>query len=243
MYPDYQYMLWNFNDIESLIRNHHPWILSTWQTYPYDMQRVDLVKYLVLYHYGGIYLDLDVSCVKNYDSYVQNISSIVHTVVRPSYPAWYGLDTFWSKPRSPLLWQVLVNAPYANKWYGVTYTTVMFGAGTAYFGLTLNTYPCKNHIEVVENYFFTEKFFYHHHASSWHHWDGYIILFVYHNYRVIIPATIILLLLGTMGCIYHRRRLRAALFNSPTGSPTKCITTRYNDGPSKYFAKTNGYHK
>ena len=229
-------MIWNFPDSELFIAKHHPWLLSTWRTYPYDVQRADLLRYLILYHYGGIYLDVDMSCIESFDPYVQNnISSIVHTVVRPSYPAWYGIDVFWSKPGSPLMWEVLVNAPYANHWYGVTYTTVMFGAGTAYFGLLLNAYPCQDHITVVPNYFFTEKYFFHHHASAWHHWDGYVILFFYKNYKVIIPVCIGMLVAFIVGCIYYRRRLRA-VFSSPVGSP------KASHGEKKFFKK-NVYHK
>ena len=206
LYPNYRYMLWSFADTEKLIREEHPWLLSTWNSYPYDMQRVDLVKYLALYHYGGVYLDSDVSCVENFDSYIQNLSSNVHTVVRPSYPAWYGLDTFWSKPRSPLMWSVLVNAPYANRWYGVTYTTVMFGAGTVYFGLSLNSYPCQSHIHVVPNEFFTEKYFFHHHASSWHHWDGHIIIFFYTHYVGILTFISIASVASLIGWCYVKKR-------------------------------------
>ena len=237
MYPNYQYMLWNFYDIEILIREHHPWLLSTWKTYPYHMQRVDVMKYLILYHYGGLYLDLDVSCVENFDVYIQkNISSVLHTVVRPSYPPWYGLDIMWSKPRSPLLWGVLVNAPYANHWYGVTYITVMSAADTAYFGLTLNSYPCKDHIEVVPNYFFTEKYFIHHHASSWHHWDGYVILFLYKNYKVTIPLCIIAVSAAIIACIFYTRLLQTVFFGSRIDSPK---VHRYKNG----LSKNNGYRK
>ena len=215
-YKDYQYMIWNFEDSELFIAKHHPWLLSTWRTYPYDVLRADLLRYLILYHYGGIYLDVDISCIKSFDPYVQNnISSIAHTVVRPSYPSWYGIDVIWSKPGSPLMWEVLVNAPYVNRWYGLPYTTVMFGAGTVYFGNVLNAYPCQEHITVVPFYFFTEKYFVHHYASAWHHWDGYVILFFYKNYKVILPVSMLGVFI--VGCIYYRRP--RAVFNTPVGSP------------------------
>lgn len=38
-----------------------PWFLSTYLSYPRLVQRSDVMRYMVLYKYGGVYLDADVS--------------------------------------------------------------------------------------------------------------------------------------------------------------------------------------
>jgi len=35
------------------------WFLETFDAYPYPIQRADAIRYFVLHHYGGIYIDLD----------------------------------------------------------------------------------------------------------------------------------------------------------------------------------------
>ena len=37
----------------------YEWFLETWDAYPYNIERADAIRYFVLHHYGGIYLDLD----------------------------------------------------------------------------------------------------------------------------------------------------------------------------------------
>jgi mannosyltransferase OCH1-like enzyme len=41
------------------IATEYPWFLSTYDGYSLPIQRVDTVRYFILRHYGGIYLDLD----------------------------------------------------------------------------------------------------------------------------------------------------------------------------------------
>jgi mannosyltransferase OCH1-like enzyme len=41
------------------IAKEYPWFLSTYDGYAFPIQRVDTVRYFILRHYGGIYLDLD----------------------------------------------------------------------------------------------------------------------------------------------------------------------------------------
>lgn len=40
-------------------QKHYPWFLPTYVAYPYSIQRVDVLRYFLLHHYGGIYIDLD----------------------------------------------------------------------------------------------------------------------------------------------------------------------------------------
>jgi hypothetical protein len=37
----------------------YPWFLETFDGYPYPIQRADAIRYFVLHHFGGIYIDLD----------------------------------------------------------------------------------------------------------------------------------------------------------------------------------------
>jgi hypothetical protein len=43
----------------TFIATHYPWFLETFEGYKYPIQRADSIRYFVLYHYGGIYIDLD----------------------------------------------------------------------------------------------------------------------------------------------------------------------------------------
>ena len=42
-----------------LIATEYPWFLTTFDNYTQPIQRADAIRYFVLSHYGGIYIDLD----------------------------------------------------------------------------------------------------------------------------------------------------------------------------------------
>lgn len=43
----------------AFIAAEYPWFLETFQNYRYPIQRADAIRYFVLAHYGGTYIDLD----------------------------------------------------------------------------------------------------------------------------------------------------------------------------------------
>ena len=51
--------LWTDAKSRELIATEYPWFLSTFDEYPQPIQRADAIRYFVLAHYGGIYIDLD----------------------------------------------------------------------------------------------------------------------------------------------------------------------------------------
>ena len=53
------YKLWTDADVIDLLTQHDLWLLPQYQSYPYDIQRADLARLLILYHEGGMYVDLD----------------------------------------------------------------------------------------------------------------------------------------------------------------------------------------
>jgi hypothetical protein len=57
--PDFENRLWTGAASRKFIAREYPWFLQTYDGYRIPVQRVDAVRYFVLLHYGGIYLDLD----------------------------------------------------------------------------------------------------------------------------------------------------------------------------------------
>jgi mannosyltransferase OCH1-like enzyme len=51
--------LWTDNNSREFIETEYAWFLRTYDGYRYPVQRVDALKYFLMLHYGGIYLDLD----------------------------------------------------------------------------------------------------------------------------------------------------------------------------------------
>lgn len=65
--PNWQEVIWDAKAVRALIEQDFPWFLPTYLSYPKLVQRSDVTRYMVLYKYGGVYLDADVS-VSGYGS-------------------------------------------------------------------------------------------------------------------------------------------------------------------------------
>jgi mannosyltransferase OCH1-like enzyme len=59
LHPDYEYILWTNEKSRDFIAAEYPWFLETFDGYKYPIQRADSIRYFVLAHYGGTYIDLD----------------------------------------------------------------------------------------------------------------------------------------------------------------------------------------
>lgn len=58
--PDFEYLFFDDNDVESFIDGFYPQYRALFDTFPIRIQKYDFFRYLAIYHYGGFYFDLDV---------------------------------------------------------------------------------------------------------------------------------------------------------------------------------------
>ena len=65
--PGYEYRLWTDIDNRLFIQREFPWFLDTYDSYKHHIERVDSVRYFILYRFGGVYIDLDMECLKPID--------------------------------------------------------------------------------------------------------------------------------------------------------------------------------
>ena len=61
-HPDWTYIFWNGEKIDAFMAGHAEY-RDVYNSYPYAVQRWDMIRYLILYEYGGIYADLDYECI------------------------------------------------------------------------------------------------------------------------------------------------------------------------------------
>ena len=67
LHPDYEYKLWTDAQSKEFVAQHYPHLLETFKSYPFNIQRADAIRYMVLEHYGGVYIDLDIICRRRLD--------------------------------------------------------------------------------------------------------------------------------------------------------------------------------
>lgn len=72
-HPDWQYILWDTPQMETFI-NQHTAYRDLYKRYPLNIQRWDMIRYLILYTYGGVYVDFDYECIDSMEKLLENQS-------------------------------------------------------------------------------------------------------------------------------------------------------------------------
>lgn len=65
--PSWDYKFWSDETLRQFIQDKFPELLVTYDSYPNPVQRADLGRYCLLYHFGGIYTDIDTTCLQPLD--------------------------------------------------------------------------------------------------------------------------------------------------------------------------------
>jgi len=73
-YPDWQYELWDNKRINDFIQEYYPHCWDVYNKYPYNIQRWDAIRYLILYKIGGMYVDFDYESVRPMDKIIEGHS-------------------------------------------------------------------------------------------------------------------------------------------------------------------------
>ena len=76
-HPDWEHRFWTDADIRDFFVRHYPEFLATFDAYPKAIMRVDAFRYYLLYHYGGVYADLDYESIRPLDALLQQKSILL----------------------------------------------------------------------------------------------------------------------------------------------------------------------
>jgi mannosyltransferase OCH1-like enzyme len=65
-------MLWTDDTLRALVAEHYAWFLPFYDHYPRNISRADVSRLFILYHYGGVYADLDILPRMSLDVFLDN---------------------------------------------------------------------------------------------------------------------------------------------------------------------------
>jgi len=104
-FPSFKYHLWTDEDLDELVQQHYPWFYSFFQAYPDNIFRADAGRYLILHHYGGIYLDMDIEVLQ---PFYDQLSSSQPSIVESPFP---NLEVYqnslMASPPGHVLWTMV----------------------------------------------------------------------------------------------------------------------------------------
>ncbi|RSH94822.1 hypothetical protein EHS25_004628 [Saitozyma podzolica] len=126
--PDYEYFLWTDEVSRQFVATHYPSFLQMYDSYKYPIQRADSIRYFILHHFGGIYMDLDIGCRRRMDGLLQGDWEAILPITKP---VGVSNDLIFSSKGSAFMDDVVHGLPAFNHEWVTNYPTVMFSTGHA----------------------------------------------------------------------------------------------------------------
>ena len=145
LHPDYEYKFWTDEDNLLFIEKEYPWFLDTFINYAHNIQRVDAVRYFILAHYGGVYLDLDNGCQRRMDPLLQ-FPAWVHT----TDPTGISNDGMGATPGHPFFLFVTEQLQGYDRTWILPYITIMASTGPLFLSMVWERYMFEHLREDAE---------------------------------------------------------------------------------------------
>jgi mannosyltransferase OCH1-like enzyme len=104
--PDWKYHLLSDTDNREFVKSYFPDFLQYYDSFPYNIQRADAIRYMWLYINGGMYMDLDIVLTKSIEDLIQDDKDI-YFVKSAYHNDFYTNSIIISKPRHPFWLDVI----------------------------------------------------------------------------------------------------------------------------------------
>lgn len=77
----FKYKMWSIEDAEKFIKEHYPFYVNFFRTdLQFNIIKCDFFRFLLMYHFGGIYLDLDFFVIKSFTDLFTNGATFFYDV-------------------------------------------------------------------------------------------------------------------------------------------------------------------
>jgi mannosyltransferase OCH1-like enzyme len=206
LHSNYNYTLWTHKKILIWLKNHYSWFLPVYQNYRYDMQRIDAMKYLLLFHFGGIYIDLDIKCkVQDLITAMlplnkrDNEPDIIFHMGTEGIAA--NTDIIATKKFHPFFKLAVNQLKSANRWFYLYHLTIILSAGPTFLYGIYRQYPFKNDFYFIPNNFLYGKLIDGVGGGTWYGKDSLVLIYFMEN-KFWLNFFIFILISILVFCIY-----------------------------------------
>jgi len=128
-HPTWDYRFYDDAACLRLVQTHFPQFLSKYIQLPTPVMKADMFRYLVIYQYGGVYVDIDAEALKSLDDLLIgdddmivgveiDFNNLTFAKFNPIYKSYYkkhGIDKqyvqyiFMATPKNPILYEIIEN--------------------------------------------------------------------------------------------------------------------------------------
>lgn len=199
---EFKYRRWSHDDMDAFVREHEPeFHKQVFSKYLYDMQRIDSFRYVMMYHMGGVYIDMDSACYRRLNEFVNAIEAMdPESPYLALFPeeGFVGLQTDFlvGTPGHPIFKQFITRLPYFNHNYLIHHVTILLSAGPLYASVQEHFFKQTQQavIRVLANQVYGSEFW-KTNGGTWFGRDTLFILYVYYNHDMILRYCAIVMMI------------------------------------------------
>jgi len=177
---------WDEYKIIQLLKKYYPDILKLLNNYEFMIQKIDVAKYVILYHYGGVYVDMDTVCEKSLDILINKkefskYSFICCNMEIVPFIKIINNGVIFSKKKHPILLVLLSNLGKSSvkRYYHNQDFYIMESTGPMIFDKIISEYEGKDVLVLPHDYLEScsmldypkcdkkGNYITHHHTLSW----------------------------------------------------------------------------
>lgn len=195
------YMFWDEEKILQLIKRVAPWLEETYLSYEFWVMRADLGRYVIVYEYGGFYVDADTIPQKSFKDLIKISKGF--PLFEVTFRATENLfaegppvsNSFFYMPQRRMeMMKIVLNevSKYAKRtWYDFKLTHIVYGTGPIFLSNAIALYNGPVTLITTEK---LDEFFLNKCAMTWMannivDWhDRYLLLFAFALVALIILA-------------------------------------------------------
>ena len=185
-HPEWEYRFWTDVDLALLVRERAPELLPLWDRYPEAIQRVDAARYVILREFGGVYVDLDVRCLRPLDSLLDS-----QVVLARTTPFGISNQFMISVRGHSLFYHAVDSLPGAFKkwgWVWPRHLRVLTTAGPLFMTGRLRDHGMKSGIRILTldehgHSDSDEAYVSHLRGDTWAGWDTHVINFFHDHWK------------------------------------------------------------
>lgn len=142
-HPLWQYKLWSLHDIKELVHCEFPRFATFCDNNLNNKLLLEISRYFILYHEGGIFVDSDIECIEPFDDIIKDKQCYFSYVPQLSSKKIISDSLIISK-RESLFLKFIIERLDSN-------FNCLFEEGIFFLNKTYSLYDCKNEVEIISS--------------------------------------------------------------------------------------------
>jgi mannosyltransferase OCH1-like enzyme len=242
----WNYTIWTDETSSAFMRDNYPTIFPHYSNYKQTIQRANILRYALLDHFGGVYIDTDVTCRRSLEPL-----RTIPWLTPAAHPAGVNNAFILSRPGHPFLKTLLAAVPSRDLSWGLPYIENMLSTGCMYFSNMWMSYarsidqPGKaiDRLYILADQqgdinahmlrgVVTTPLFKHGGASSWHGWDAAAIVLIGKYYPIILQGCLVMSLFSIYllwRCVGQRNRRRRSSWGTMMKKAVSTVEVKHSN--------------